>query len=627
VQPAPAPLTVGMLGGAPRQIYIPRIPGVPNTFPYLPDKFGLDFEVRACRTVAAHPPPPGAPLACACQGSAPAARVLRPHCPDLHLLPECARAPRARPAWRQPRPQRPGSAPARAAPPAGPRADRMSGSLRRTARSCTPGTCTRARCPARRSGAAARRCCSCRRTRATWRCGCPSCGCSRATWTPPCSRSGARAARRGLGPCPKGPAFRALAKASRKAVTGRRTQFLRAAAARSRLRLRPGAAACSYSKGAWAQVGHGDAGSGRHGRGCAVATLLRAHSRKGLHSICSHRGGAARGSAQPVRASPRLPHRRRLCRRATCSSRPCHGRVLVYRRGQRPAAPGGERPPRSARAVPASGKLRAPAVWVASAPVAASRARSYRGYGLSEGSPSERGLQQDAQAALEHLLTRPDVHPGRVRARPSVRRGRPGRSPGRGRTLLPRSAHPDVPGLVPAGARRLRAGRRRWAAAPGGAAAPHAAAASPSTYPATAAPRRAPGVRARRSSCWVSRWAARWRCMWRRPTRAAWRRSWWRTRSCRSRMWRPRWAGAALRCLYRPSLCTARTWVAMEECSSPPRNVECSSPPRNVPSRGWGGHLSCSASVWPAINPQHGADIQCTSAALSAGGAGEQHGC
>jgi len=116
-------------------------------------------------------------------------------------LPECPRAPHARPAWRQPRPQRPGSAPARAAPPAGPRADRMSGSPRRTARSCTPGTCTRARCPARRSGAAARRCCSCRRTRATWRCGCPSCGCSRATWTPPCLRSGPRAGRPGLGPC------------------------------------------------------------------------------------------------------------------------------------------------------------------------------------------------------------------------------------------------------------------------------------------------------------------------------------------------------------------------------------------------------------------------------------------
>jgi len=340
----------------------------------------------------------------------------------------------------------------------------------------------------------------------------------------------------------------------------------------------------------------------------------------------------ARTGAVPPAAAPSQCGRRHACRTGGGCAAGQHaapGRVMdgSWCTGGASAPPGGERPPRSARAVPASGKLRAPAVWVASAPVAASRARSYRGYGLSEGSPSERGLQQDAQAALEHLLTRPDVHPGRVRARPSVRRGRPGRSPGRGRTLLPRSAHPDVPGLVPAGARRLRAGRRRWAAAPGGAAAPHAAAASPSTYPATAAPRRAPGVRARRSSCWVSRWAARWRCMWRRPTRAAWRRSWWRTRSCRSRMWRPRWAGAALRCLYRPSLCTARTWVAMEECSSPPRNVECSSPPRNVPSRGWGGHLSCSASVWPAINPQHGADIQCTSAALSAGGAGEQHGC
>lgn len=30
--------------------------------------------------------------------------------------------------------------------------------------------------------------------------------------------------------------------------------------------------------------------------------------------------------------------------------------------------------------------------------------RSYRGYGLSEGRPSERGLQLDAQAALDHLL-------------------------------------------------------------------------------------------------------------------------------------------------------------------------------------------------------------------------------
>ncbi|KAK9832839.1 hypothetical protein WJX81_005824 [Elliptochloris bilobata] len=41
-------------------------------------------------------------------------------------------------------------------------------------------------------------------------------------------------------------------------------------------------------------------------------------------------------------------------------------------------------------------------------------ALSYRGYGLSQGSPSERGLQQDSQAALDHLLGRPDVHPRRV---------------------------------------------------------------------------------------------------------------------------------------------------------------------------------------------------------------------
>ena len=43
---------------------------------------------------------------------------------------------------------------------------------------------------------------------------------------------------------------------------------------------------------------------------------------------------------------------------------------------------------------------------------------SYRGYGLSEGSPSERGLQQDSQAALDYLLRRPDVHPRRVGAKP-----------------------------------------------------------------------------------------------------------------------------------------------------------------------------------------------------------------
>ena len=37
-------------------------------------------------------------------------------------------------------------------------------------------------------------------------------------------------------------------------------------------------------------------------------------------------------------------------------------------------------------------------------------ARSYRGYGLSDGSPSEGGLQMDAQAALDYLLKeRPDI--------------------------------------------------------------------------------------------------------------------------------------------------------------------------------------------------------------------------
>ncbi|PSC75999.1 alpha beta-hydrolase superfamily isoform B [Micractinium conductrix] len=34
---------------------------------------------------------------------------------------------------------------------------------------------------------------------------------------------------------------------------------------------------------------------------------------------------------------------------------------------------------------------------------------SYRGYGASEGSPSEKGLQLDAQAALDHVLLRTDI--------------------------------------------------------------------------------------------------------------------------------------------------------------------------------------------------------------------------
>ncbi|GAB4817768.1 hypothetical protein N2152v2_004814 [Parachlorella kessleri] len=38
----------------------------------------------------------------------------------------------------------------------------------------------------------------------------------------------------------------------------------------------------------------------------------------------------------------------------------------------------------------------------------------YRGYGESEGSPSERGIQLDAQAALDHLLGRSDVDPTNI---------------------------------------------------------------------------------------------------------------------------------------------------------------------------------------------------------------------
>lgn len=38
----------------------------------------------------------------------------------------------------------------------------------------------------------------------------------------------------------------------------------------------------------------------------------------------------------------------------------------------------------------------------------------YRGYGASEGAPSERGLLLDALAALELLRARPDIHPGKI---------------------------------------------------------------------------------------------------------------------------------------------------------------------------------------------------------------------
>lgn len=39
---------------------------------------------------------------------------------------------------------------------------------------------------------------------------------------------------------------------------------------------------------------------------------------------------------------------------------------------------------------------------------------SYRGYGQSEGSPSQPGIMQDAQAALDHVLGRADVNSSRI---------------------------------------------------------------------------------------------------------------------------------------------------------------------------------------------------------------------
>lgn len=38
----------------------------------------------------------------------------------------------------------------------------------------------------------------------------------------------------------------------------------------------------------------------------------------------------------------------------------------------------------------------------------------YRGYGLSEGQPSEKGVYQDSRAALAYLESRPDVNPDRI---------------------------------------------------------------------------------------------------------------------------------------------------------------------------------------------------------------------
>lgn len=38
----------------------------------------------------------------------------------------------------------------------------------------------------------------------------------------------------------------------------------------------------------------------------------------------------------------------------------------------------------------------------------------YRGYGLSQGSPSERGFYMDASAAMDFILTRNDLNLGRI---------------------------------------------------------------------------------------------------------------------------------------------------------------------------------------------------------------------
>jgi len=39
---------------------------------------------------------------------------------------------------------------------------------------------------------------------------------------------------------------------------------------------------------------------------------------------------------------------------------------------------------------------------------------SYRGYGKSTGSPTEKGLSIDAESALEYLLSRPDINPNKI---------------------------------------------------------------------------------------------------------------------------------------------------------------------------------------------------------------------
>jgi len=39
---------------------------------------------------------------------------------------------------------------------------------------------------------------------------------------------------------------------------------------------------------------------------------------------------------------------------------------------------------------------------------------SYRGYGESDGYPSQKGIQYDAQAALDHLAQRKDIDTSRI---------------------------------------------------------------------------------------------------------------------------------------------------------------------------------------------------------------------
>lgn len=39
---------------------------------------------------------------------------------------------------------------------------------------------------------------------------------------------------------------------------------------------------------------------------------------------------------------------------------------------------------------------------------------SYRGYGKSEGIPSENGLKLDAEAALNYLISEPDINPKKL---------------------------------------------------------------------------------------------------------------------------------------------------------------------------------------------------------------------